>query len=133
MSHKVSLCFLCFLVLFTIWECLSRLTPHLLFILPPPSEIFFTLWELKSRFFPTHLQHIKRDVSRIFLGSYDCFSPCLDDDALSKFTLFATTPFYCDSVPSYVYTCSYYGNLVWMGFYRNCDPNSFNDLFPSQL
>ncbi len=50
MSRKVALFFLCFLFLFGIWEFSSRTLPHLLFILPAPSEILCTLWELRARF-----------------------------------------------------------------------------------
>ncbi len=50
MSRKVVLFSFCFLFLFGIWEFFARSLPHLLFVLPAPTEIFCTLWELRTRF-----------------------------------------------------------------------------------
>jgi len=51
MSKKALLFCLCFFVLFSIWEFFARSLPHLLFVLPAPSEIARTLWELYPRFY----------------------------------------------------------------------------------
>lgn len=51
MSKKVFLfLFSIFLFLF-FWEWISRSFPHLLFVLPAPSNILRTLWELRDRFY----------------------------------------------------------------------------------
>lgn len=50
MSRKVCLFVGCFTLLFILWECISSLFPHLLFVLPAPSKVFQTLWMMRDRF-----------------------------------------------------------------------------------
>lgn len=49
MSLRFFLIF-CSLLILGVWEFFSRSFPHLLFILPAPTEIVQTLWELRARF-----------------------------------------------------------------------------------
>ena len=39
-----------FVLLFIMWEAISRLNSHLIFVLPAPSNIFVTLWNHSDRF-----------------------------------------------------------------------------------
>jgi len=47
---KIVLFLVGFTCLFVIWECASRLSSNLLFILPPPSCILLALWEMRYEF-----------------------------------------------------------------------------------
>ena len=55
---------ICVTFLMLLWEWSARTFPHLLFILPAPTEIFRTLWEIRSRF----LMHTLVTVKEMCLG-----------------------------------------------------------------
>jgi len=50
MSKNVAVPSIVFLLLFLVWEICSRLFADLVFVLPPPTKIFFRLWEKSDRF-----------------------------------------------------------------------------------
>ena len=50
MTRRILFFLGCFLSIFLLWEWAAHNFPHLLFILPTPSEVFLTLWEMRSRF-----------------------------------------------------------------------------------
>lgn len=68
LSKKVLLLFSFLLLLFGIWECLVRLFPHLLFVLPPPTDIFSTLWVERSRFYFHTLYTLKEMLGGFLLA-----------------------------------------------------------------
>ncbi len=51
MIKRISLFLICFCLIFLIWEFATRSIPHLLFVLPAPTDIFRTLWEMRDRFY----------------------------------------------------------------------------------
>ncbi|MEZ5314858.1 MAG: ABC transporter substrate-binding protein [Chlamydiales bacterium] len=73
MSKKVGLLFLCFLLFLGIWELVSLSFPHLLFVLPPPSQILSTLWELRSRFYFHTLFTLKEMLGGFILALVTAF------------------------------------------------------------
>lgn len=73
MSKKVALFSLFFLIVFGIWECLIHKIPHLIFILPAPSEIFYTLWEMKGRFYLHTLCTLKEMLGGFLLALFAAF------------------------------------------------------------
>ena len=68
MSRRITLFILGFLSLLGVWEFFARSLPHLLFVLPTPSEIVLTLIEMRDRFSLHTLCTLKEMVGGFILA-----------------------------------------------------------------
>ena len=66
MRRKIAPLFGCFAFIFLAWEWAAHTFPHLLFVLPAPSEIFKTLWEMHDRF----LLHTRVTLNEMCCGFF---------------------------------------------------------------
>ena len=73
LTKKWSLFFSGFALLFFVWEYGARRFPHLLFVLPAPSEIFAVLWEMHDRFWFHTLVTLKEMFSGFILALFFAF------------------------------------------------------------